>query len=58
VQNFFAEGTGDDALAFFNASGRVSNATISGSFARGILLFNSDIALSDLHMDASPVLRR
>ena len=59
VQNFYAEGTGDDSLAFFNASGTVSNVTISGSFARGILLFNSPgVAVSNVHMDASPLLRQ
>jgi hypothetical protein len=58
VRNFTAEGTGDDAVAFFNASGKIENATISGSFARGILLINSpDVVINSVHMDASPLLR-
>jgi hypothetical protein len=58
VQNFTASGTGDDALAFFNASGTVSNVTIADSFARGILLVRSPgVALSGIHVQRAPVLR-
>jgi hypothetical protein len=49
VENFFAEGTGDDSIAFFNDDGKpgtptasiVRNAHIANSFAREILLANS-----------------
>ncbi len=59
VENFTADGTGDDSLAFFNASGKVINATISGSFARGIFLLRSPgVAVTGLHIDGSPVLRK
>jgi len=59
VQNFTSAGTGDDSLAFFNASGSVSNATISDSFARGILLYHSPgVTLSDVHVERAPVLRQ
>ncbi|MGH7939664.1 MAG: right-handed parallel beta-helix repeat-containing protein, partial [Limisphaerales bacterium] len=39
--------TGDDAVAFFNASGTIRNCRISDSFARGILLDNSPSAELD-----------
>jgi hypothetical protein len=59
VQNFTSAGTGDDALAFFNASGSVSHVTITDSFARGILLYHSPgVALSDIHVERAPVLRQ
>jgi len=59
VQNFTSAGTGDDALAFFNASGTVTNATISDSFARGILLYHSPgVALSGIHVERAPVLQQ
>jgi hypothetical protein len=59
VQNFNSAGTGDDALAFFNASGSVSHVTITDSFARGILLYHSPgVALSDIHVERAPVLRQ
>ena len=58
VRNFTAAGTGDDALAFFNASGSVSNVTIADSFARGILLYRSPgVTLSNVHVQQAPVLR-
>ncbi len=59
VQNFTASGTGDDALAFFNASGAVTNATITDSFARGILLYHSPgVTLTAIHTDRAPVLQQ
>jgi len=39
--------TGDDAIAFYHASGTVRNCRISDSFARGILLDNSPSAKLD-----------
>jgi hypothetical protein len=41
VDNFQADGTGDDSIAFLNATGVVRNSRLSGSFARCILLYNS-----------------
>lgn len=41
VENCRFTGTGDDPIAFFNASGVVANNYIADSFARGILLHNS-----------------
>ena len=41
VENCRFTGTGDDAIAFFNASGLVANNYVADSFARGILLHNS-----------------
>jgi len=59
VQNFTSAGTGDDSLAFFNASGSVSNATISDSFARGILLYHSPgVTLNGIHVERAPLLRQ
>jgi hypothetical protein len=58
VSNFTAVGTGDDALAFFNASGTVNGVTISDSFARGIMLFRSDgVSLSNVAVARAPILR-
>jgi hypothetical protein len=59
VENFLATGTGDDAIAFFNASGRVDHVKITDSFARGILLFNSGgVTLDQVDAERAPVLRR
>ena len=58
VRNFTAAGTGDDALAFFNASGSVSEVTITDSFARGILLYRSPgVSMSDIHVQHAPIVR-
>jgi len=58
VSNFTATGTGDDALAFFNASGTVDRVTIADSFARGIMLFRSDgVVLTNVNVARAPVLR-
>jgi hypothetical protein len=57
VSNFTANGTGDDALAFFNASGTVDRVTIADSFARGILLFRSEgVVLSNVQVARAPIL--
>jgi hypothetical protein len=59
VQNFTSAGTGDDSLAFFNASGSVSNVTISDAFARGILLYHSPgVTLTGIAVERAPVLRQ
>ena len=45
VENLTAENTGDDSIAFFNVAGGgvINNCTIKDSFARGILLRNSQM---------------
>ncbi len=59
VDNFTSTGTGDDSLAFFNASGTASHITIADSFARGILLYHSPgVALSAIHVERAEVLRQ
>ncbi len=59
VANFSATGTGDDAIAFFNASGRVDHVKVTDSFARGILLFNSrGVELGQVDAERAPVLRQ
>ena len=58
VENFSASGTGDDSLAFFNASGVIRHVTIQDSFARGILLYDSpDVQLEDINVDRAPILK-
>jgi parallel beta-helix repeat protein len=39
--------TGDDSVAFFNASGTIRNCRITDSFGRGILLYKSPSAKLD-----------
>jgi hypothetical protein len=57
VRDYTARGTGDDALAFFNASGTVDDVRISDSFARGILLYRSPgITLSNVQVTRAPIL--
>ncbi len=59
VKNFTASGTGDDALAFFNASGEISGVHIQDSFARGILLYESpNVSLNNIRAERAPVLRQ
>ena len=59
VQNYVATGTGDDAIAFFNASGRVDNARIADSFARGILLYHSpNVDITNVQVESAPILRQ
>ncbi len=45
VNNCRFVGSGDDAVAFFNASGEISNCYIQDAFCRGILAANSPIAV-------------
>jgi len=57
VENFYAENTGDDALAFFNVKtdANVENAKIYDSFARSILLHESpDVKFSNVQLERSP----
>lgn len=50
--------TGDDAIAFFHASGTIRNCRISDSFARGILLDNSpSVKLDNNTLTRCPVLK-
>ncbi len=59
VENFSATGTGDDAIAFFNASGRVDHAKLTDSFARGLLLFNSPgVEVGQVDAQRAPMLRQ
>lgn len=59
VQGNRIDGTGDDAIALFNADGIVSDNVVNGSFARGILLVNSpQIELRNNTVNRSPVLRK
>ena len=57
VQGNDFEGTGDDAIALFNASGVVAGNKVADSFARGILLFRSEgVELRGNDVERSPVL--
>jgi len=57
VQGNDFEGTGDDAIALFNASGVVAGNRVADSFARGILLFRSEgVELRGNDVERSPVL--
>ncbi len=56
--HFMAEGTGDDAVAFFNmGTSVVKNSTIKNSFARGININNSDVTTNDDVLINAPLLR-
>jgi len=57
VQGNVFEGTGDDAIALFNASGVVAGNRVADSFARGILLYRSPgVELRGNEVLRSPVL--
>lgn len=58
VENFYAENTGDDSLAFFNVRSQasVTNVTIKDAFARSVLLHKSPkIGFVNVHVERSPV---
>ena len=44
VEDCCMTATGDDSIAFFNASGTIRNCRIADCFGRGILLYNSPVA--------------
>ena len=57
VDNYTSEGTGDDSIAFFNASGTINNVTINDSFARGILLYHSpSVKITNAKVERCPIL--
>ncbi len=57
VENCVFVATGDDSVAFFKASGSVSNCRILDSFARGILLYQSpNVRLTDNEVVRCPIL--
>ncbi len=57
VENCVFVATGDDSVAFFKASGSVSNCRIRDSFARGILLYQSpNVRLTDNEVVRCPIL--
>jgi hypothetical protein len=59
VENNRFVATGDDAIAFFNASGIIRNNFVADSFARGILLNASpDVVLQNNEVLRSPILRK
>jgi parallel beta-helix repeat protein len=59
VENNTFDATGDDAIAFFNASGIIRNNTVSDSFARGILLARSpSVKLDNNRLNRCPLLQR
>lgn len=57
VENCVFVATGDDSVAFFKASGSVSNCRIRDSFARAILLYQSpNVRLTDNVVVRCPIL--
>jgi hypothetical protein len=59
VENCRFVATGDDSIAFFNASGTVRGNSVRDSFGRGILLVNSpDALVEDNQVVRCPVLRQ
>jgi len=59
VANCRLNGTGDDSIAFFNASGTIRNCEITDCFGRGIFLYNSpDVVLENNTLIRSVVLQQ
>jgi len=58
VENFYAENTGDDSLAFFNvvSQASVTNVTIVDAFSRSVLLHKSpNIEFNEVKVSRSPI---
>jgi hypothetical protein len=59
VDNYRAEGTGDDSVAFFNGSGTINNVKIADSFGRGILLYHSpNVTVTNADVQRCQILRQ
>jgi hypothetical protein len=59
VENNRIDATGDDSIAFFNASGIIRNNYVADAFGRGILLHNSpNVTLENNEVLRCPILKR